>query len=141
MVMRVCCGLTLAVVSLFAVSAAQALPPLPKYVQDAYKDKPEYAQFSAAVAGLKSKCDLCHIPKADKKAKGHGLNDFGHAMHEHLDDGAFKKAHMEAGKNPAMGAAAAKMVVEALQKSEADKKSDGKTYGELMKAGELPGTN
>ena len=57
-------------------SSAFALPPLPKYMSEAAKAKPELKGFSDAVDGLKSKCDVCHKPGADKKGKGHGLERF-----------------------------------------------------------------
>jgi hypothetical protein len=123
------------------VSTAQALPGLPKYVTEAYEGKTEYQPFAQKVAALKSKCDLCHIPKADKKAKGHGLNDFGHAMHEHFDDGAFKKLDKTAKNNADDAKKARDLVIEALEKSEADKNAAGKSFGEIIKSGELPGKN
>ncbi len=122
-------------------SSAQALPGVPKYLPKAYEGKPEYKAFSEKVAALKTKCDLCHKPGVKKTEKGHGLNDFGHAMHEHFEDGKFKKLDKSAKETPADGEAALKLVVEALQKSEADKNAEGKSFGEIMKAGELPGKN
>ena len=123
------------------VSTASALPALPKYVAEAYEGKTEYQPFVQKYDALKSKCDLCHKPKADKKAKGHGLNDFGHAMHEHLDDGAFKKLDKSGKDIPDDHKKALDLVIEALKKSEADKNADGKPFGEIIKAGDLPGKN
>jgi hypothetical protein len=124
-----------------AVSNAYALPALPKYVAEAYEGKTEYQPFVQKYDTLKSKCDLCHIPKADKKAKGHGLNDFGHAVHEHLDDGAFKKLDKSGKDVPDDHKKALDLVIDALKKSEADKNAAGKSFGEIIKAGELPGNN
>ena len=131
-------SLTIAFSALFAAPAF-ALPPIPSYVAQAVADKPEYEKFAAVFAGLKSKCDLCHTPGADKKAKGHGLNDYGHAVHEHLNDGEFKTLHKTAKENPADAKKALQLIVDSLEKAAADKNADGKTFGELIKAGQLPG--
>jgi hypothetical protein len=86
------------------------------------------------------KCDTCHKPGADKKAKGHGLNDFGEAVHKVLKHKEFLAADKEK-DDPKQLELAKKLVAEALTAAEAAKKDGGKTYGELMKAGTLPGTN
>ena len=122
-------------------SSASALTPLPKYVAEAYEGSTDYQSFVQKFDALKSKCHLCHKPDADKKAKGHGLNDFGHAMHEHLNDDEFKKLDKSGKTNPGDHKKALDLVIEALKKSEADKNADGKSFGEIMKAGELPGKN
>jgi hypothetical protein len=119
---------------------ALALPPLPPYVAEHYQGQPEYAKFSAAFAGLKMKCDTCHMPGADKKAKGHGLNDFGKAVHDNFKHKDFLAAN-KAKDDPAELAKAKKLVAEALVAAEALKNSDGKSFGELMRAGQLPGKN
>jgi hypothetical protein len=129
-------GLTFLSVS----SAALALPPLPPYIADHYKTQPEFDKFAAAFAAQKMKCDTCHKPGADKKAKGHGLNDFGEAVHKHLKHKDFLAANKEKA-DPVQAAAAMKFVADALKAAEAEKNADGKIYGELMKAGMLPGKN
>ena len=65
------------------VITASALPPLPKYVENHYRASPEHAKYVQLFRGLEEehKCDACHNPDADKKAKGHGLNDYGQAVH------------------------------------------------------------
>ena len=70
-----------------------ALPPLPPYVAEHYQGQPEYAKFVETFAGLKMKCDTCHTPGADKKAKGHGLNDFGKAVHDNFKHKDFLAAN------------------------------------------------
>ena len=122
-------------------AGASALPPLPKYVAEYYAGKPEYAKFSEAWTGMKLKCDACHKPGADRKAKGHGLNDFGEAVHKHLKHKEFLAADKARLDDAKMAELAKKLVAEALAAAEAAKKDNGKTYGELMKAGTLPGTN
>jgi hypothetical protein len=121
-------------------STAFALPPLPPYVAAHYKDQADFAKFVEAFSAQKMKCDACHKPGADKKAKGHGLNDFGEAVHKHLKHKDFLAANKEK-DDPAQAAAATKFVADALKAAEAEKNADGKTFGELMKAGTLPGKN
>ena len=43
--------------------------------------------------------------------------------------------------NAQEAAKAKKLIADALTKAEAEKNADGKTYGELLKAGQMPGTN
>ena len=124
----------------FLASTAAALPPLPPYVAEHYKSQPEYAKFATAFTALKMKCDTCHLPSADKKAKGYGLNDFGEAMHKHLKHKDFLAANKVKAENPAEAAKAVKLVADALLAAESEKNAEGKTFGELMKTG-LPGKN
>jgi hypothetical protein len=121
-------------------TTALALPPLPAYVGDYYKADPEYAKFAAVFAGTKTKCDTCHTPGADKKAKGHGLNDFGKAVHDNFKHKDFLAAN-KAKADPAEATKAKKLVADALTAAAALKNADGKTYGELLKAGQMPGKN
>jgi hypothetical protein len=122
-------------------SAASALPPLPPYVAAHYKAQPEYAKFEEAFSAQKMKCDACHKPGVDKKAKGHGLNDFGEAVHKHLKHKDFLAAHKVKADDPAEAAKATQLVADALKAAEAEKNAEGKTFGELIKAGQLPGKN
>ena len=137
---RVVCVAFVLAGPLVLAGSAWALPPLPRYVGEYYAARPEYSKFSMAFSKLTLKCDTCHKPGADKKAKGHGLNDFGEAMHKVLKHKEFLAADKEKG-DPKMAELAKKLVAEALAAAEAAKKEGGKTYGELMKAGSLPGTN
>ena len=127
----------LAIVTLFAAaSVALALPPIPKYIPQVLEGKDDYKAFLADFKAGDTKCASCHIPKADKKAKGHALNDFGQAMHKHLDDKAFMAA--DKAKDDAT---ALKLFNEAWGKAIVDKNEAGQTYAELLKAGKLPGKN
>jgi hypothetical protein len=120
-------------IPLFA-STALALPPIPKYLEAEFQDKPEYKAFLPLIAG--GKCSACHIPGADKKAKGHALNDFGQAMHKHLDD----KGFLAADKAKDM-AGALKLLNEAWGKAIEEKNADGTKYIDLIKEGKNPGKN
>ena len=141
--------LTAAIV-IFTTTAAFALPPIPDYAAEHYAKEPggekivEAMKFKAAMG----KCSMCHIPDADKKAKGHGLNDFGKAVHDNFKHKDFtaedKNAKAEGATDEAKAAAKAKamaILVDALGKASAMKNKDGKVYGDLIKAGTLPGDN
>lgn len=136
-----------AVILGLAASSAYALPPIPDYIKESFGDKAEYKGYLAAAEAQKSKCASCHVPGQDKKAKGHALNDFGKAVHKHLDDKAFMaadKAGKEAAdeKGKAEGKAKAKaLFLTAWEKASADKNADGKTFGDLIKEGKIPGKN
>ena len=119
---------------------AEGLPPLPKYVQEHYSASPEYSKFAETFKGMKSKCDTCHTPGADKKAKGHGLNDFGKAVHDNFKHRDFLAAD-KAKSDPEQAAKAKKLLADALAAAEGLKNADGKSFGELIKAGSLPGKN
>ena len=139
MTRTVCCCLAMFSACVF-IASASALPPLPAYVGDYYKSQPEYAKFAEVFAGMKTKCDTCHTPGADKKAKGHGLNDFGKAVHDNFKHKDFLAAN-KAKDNPAEAAKAKKLIADALTAAASEKNADGKSYGELLKAGQMPGKN
>lgn len=79
------------------------------------------AKYPALEAASKeAKCNVCHFGEEKKNR-----NDYGAAMGNHLG-----------GKNIKDTAA----VDAALGKTEADKSTGGKTFGELIKEGKLPGS-
>ena len=128
-------------------SSAQALPPIPDYIKESFGDKPEYKAYLAAADAQKSKCASCHVPGQDKKAKGHALNDFGKAVHKHLDDKAFmaadkagKEAADEKGKTEGK-AKAKELFLASWNKAAAEKNAEGKAFGDLIKDGKIPGKN
>lgn len=131
------------VAGIVALSSANAfaLPPIPNYLADMAASKPEYKGFLEQYNNLTGKCAVCHIPGEDKKKKGHALNDFGHAFHEHLNDDAFTAAHKAKPKDAKLSPEAQKEFAAAWEKVQSDKNSDGKAFGDLIKAGELPGKN
>ena len=114
----------------------QAFPTLPGYLKDGYKDDASYKAFLETVEGLKMKCDVCHKPGADKKAKGHGLNDFGKAFHDVFKHRDFQAAHKDKKNDEAM-----KLFKEAWDKAVKEKNADGKVFEEFIKEGKLPGKN
>ena len=117
-------------------ATANAFPSLPGYLKDAYKDDKDYKPFLETVEGLKMKCDVCHKPGADKKAKGHGLNDFGKVYHDRFDHKGFSAADKAKNTDEAM-----KLFKAAWEKSITEKNADGKVYFDLIKDGKLPGKN
>ena len=125
-----------AVICGFGAASALAFPSMPKYLQDGYKGDKDYKPFLDTVEGLKMKCDVCHKPGAEKKARGHGLNDFGKVYHDRFKPKDFKAADMEKKTEEAM-----KIFKAAWEKSLTEKNADGKVYGDLIKEGKLPGKN
>lgn len=134
--MRLKTALASAVICGFGAVSAYAFPPMPTYLIDGYKNEKDYKAFIDNVEALKSKCDVCHKPGADKKAKGHGLNDFGKVYHDRFKHKDFQAAHKEKKTDEAM-----KIFKDAWEKSITEKNADGKVYGDLIKEGKLPGKN
>lgn len=134
--MRLRIVLACAVVCSLGVSNAFAFSKLPTYLANGYKEDKDYKSFLETVEGLKSKCDVCHIPGADKKAKGHGLNDFGKVYHDRFKHKDFTAADKDMKTEEAM-----KIFKDAWEKSILEKNAEGKVYGDLIKAGKLPGKN
>jgi len=122
---------------------ARALPPLPKYVEEHYQGSPAYTKFVEKFKSLdmEHQCDACHKPGVDRKVKGHGLNDFGQTVAKNFKHRDFNKADKLGKDNAEEAAKAKKLIAEALSKAEAEKNAAGKTFGELLKAGQMPGTN
>jgi hypothetical protein len=133
----------LAGVLIFWSLPAGALPPLPGYVEEHYAADPAYAKFAEHYRGLdkEQKCDACHKPGVDKKVKGHGLNDYGQAVARNFKHRDFNKADKLGKNNPEEAAKARQLIADALRQTEGVKNADGKTYGELLKAGQMPGKN
>lgn len=130
-----CCGVF--AVCLLAANTASALPPFPGLLSLALKDDADSKKFLDAVGMLKMKCEVCHKPGVDKaKDKNHGLNDFGEAMHKSVDFKALKPAIKDKNNEKIL-----ELFKAGYAKATAEKNADGKTFGELIKAGTLPGKN
>lgn len=134
--MRLKLALALTFICGIGTADAFAFSKLPTYLADGYKDDKAYKPFLDTVEGLKSKCDICHKPGADKKAKGHGLNDFGKVYHDRFKHKDFTAADKDKKTDEAM-----KVFKDAWEKSIIEKNADGKVYGDLIKEGKLPGKN
>ena len=103
-----------------------------KQFGDAWKEfyeKPSKNEdFKKLVAD--AKCNVCHI-QGEKKTKH---NPYGEQVEELLKKADYPKERFE--NEPAK---VKEEIEAAFKKVEAAKAKDGKTYGEKIKAGELPG--
>lgn len=79
------------------------------------------AKYPDLAAAKEAKCGVCHPSSDDKKVR----NDYAMAFGKGL---GMKNQKDEAKINEALAAA------------EGEKNADGKTYGDLIKAGKLPGS-
>lgn len=88
------------------------------------KDTPFAAKVEAA------KCNLCHIDGKPKKMR----NEFGMAVSKHL-----KKDDVGPGKkiDPATDDGK-KAIAAGLAQALTEKRADGKSFGDVIKAGEMP---
>ncbi|MGI8978248.1 MAG: hypothetical protein ACR2FY_03380 [Pirellulaceae bacterium] len=107
--------------------SAQARPGYHAILAEFYKDNAAIVN-KAKPANL-DKCNLCH-DAATKNKKDH--NEYGKALEKHMPAEMFK---MVAADKEAL----AKKLREALKATEAEKHSSGKTFGEVITAGKLPG--
>jgi hypothetical protein len=116
--------LMLGAMAVSLVGSAQARPPYPAIFKEVYEGNG--AAIKDAITGDK-KCNVCH-EGTDKKMR----NEFGKALSKHFGKDDFTKLK---GDKEALAAG----LKEAFKKVEKDKNSDGKTFGELLKDGKLPG--
>ena len=124
---KVCMTFVLGCVAVaLCASQASALPPFNKEWTAKYVEGNGNAAFVEAVGT--TKCNVCHFGKS-KKDK----NEYGTAVGKYL-----KKAEYD--KIKADPATAKKFIIDGLEKAEAEKAASGKTYGEILKGGELPVT-
>jgi len=114
-VMLLCAGCALAI----SVRTATAIPPFQKQFLAMYLEGNDNEEFVAAVK--KAKCNVCHMGKKKKDR-----NAYGKELAKLLD----KKEH----KDDVEAIQAALKKVAAMKAEEG-----GKTYGELIKEGKLPG--
>jgi len=104
--------------SMFVVTGGEAMAR-PKYLKVLNETYPDLVKKHGTDGKLT--CAVCH-PEKDKKKR----NNYGVAMAGKLE----KKNESDEAK-----------IKEALTKTEGEKsKTEGKTFGDLIKAGELPGT-
>ena len=85
-----CAVLSGSILSGMSETSVFAFPPIPGQIKEAFKDDKDYKPFLDTVEALKSKCDVCHKPGADKKGRGHGLNDFGKVYHDRFEAKKYK---------------------------------------------------
>lgn len=113
-------SIAVAVVFSLLILAGNDVSARPKYANVATAQYADLAKKHGTNGKLG--CNVCH-PEKDKKKR----NNFGLALSKALT----KKNETDEDK-----------IKEALTKTEGEKSAtDGKTFGDLIKAGELPGTN
>ena len=123
---KVCVSLVLTLVAVcWFVPSASALPPFNKEWMAKYKDGSKNAKFVEAIDT--AKCNVCHAGESKKMR-----NDYGKAVGKYLTKAKYNEIKEDE-------SAAKKYILDALQKAEAEKGNGGKSYGELFKAGQLPG--
>ncbi len=107
---------------------AQAVPLFKKKFDEKYVKDSSDQKFKDAAK--EANCGICHDAK-DKKLR----NDYGKALSELL-----KKDQFKAAREKAQPDVVKKEIFDAFEKVESKKSEKGKTFGELIKAGELPGS-
>ena len=130
-----CAVLSGSILSGMSETSVFAFPPIPGQIQEAFKNDKDYKPFLDTF-GVKMNCDICHKPGAEKKARGHGLNDFGKVYHDRFEAKKYKTANEEKKADEAI-----KLMKAAWDKSITEKNADGKVYGDLIKEGKLPSKN
>lgn len=119
---KVCvCFVLLVLAIVWSIPSASALPPFNKEWVAKYNPGEKNAKY------VEAKCNVCHAGES-KKMK----NDYGKAVGKYLTKAKYNEIKEDE-------AAAKKYIIEGLQKAEADKNAAGKSYGDLIKAGQLPG--
>ena len=123
---KVCMYLVLGLVTIaWSVQTASALPPFNKEWTAKYVEGNGNAKFVEAVST--AKCNVCHEGTSKKMH-----NAYGKVVQKYLTKAKYNEIKEDE-------AAGKKYIIEGLQKAEAEKGSNGKTYGELLKGGSLPG--
>lgn len=114
--------------TLLAARPASALLPWQRDWEEKYVKDNKDAKFVEAAKA--ARCNVCH--DANSKTRK-DKNDYGKAVGKFITKSEFdmlkKKKDDEGAK---------KYVLQALEKAEAEKGADGKTYGDKIKAGLLP---
>ena len=123
---KVCVCVLLGLVAVaFSLQSASALPPINKEWTDKYVKGNSNAKFVEAVGT--AKCNVCHVGTS-KKDK----NEYGKAVGKFLTKAKYNEIKEDTEK-------AKQYIIDGLNKAEAEKDPSGKSYGDIIKAGELPG--
>jgi hypothetical protein len=108
------------------VGSTLALPPFDKEWKGKYVEGNKNEGFVKAAG--EAKCNVCHDP-ATKSKKDH--NVYGKVVKKYLTKNDYNK--IKGDKEAAL-----KYILDGLDKAAAEKDGNGKTYGDKIKAGELP---
>jgi hypothetical protein len=123
---KVCVCIVLSLVAIvWTASSATALPPFNKEWTGKYVEGNGNAKFVEAVGT--AKCNVCHVGTSKKDR-----NEYGMAVSKFLTKAKYNEIKDDE-------AVAKKYILEGLDKAAAEKSGAGKSYGELIKSGELPG--
>jgi hypothetical protein len=124
-----------ALVSLaMSVRSVNALPPINIQWHEKYSALKE-AVVKAYGEESTDKCNVCHIPGKGKKEK----NAYGLTVGKFVTKARITKIKEDAGDDAdAAAEATKKYILEGLSKVEGEKGANGKTFGEMIKAGTLP---
>jgi len=122
---KVCVCFVLCLFGIISVQCASALPPFSKEWKGKYVEGNGNAKF--VEAATTANCNVCHVG-TDRKMR----NAYGMAVSKYLTKAKFQeiKDDVEVSK---------KYILDGLDKAAAEKNDSGKTYGELIKAGQMPG--
>ncbi len=121
----------------YGASQARAIDEFEKAFKEKYVDTSNDPQFKKAVED--ANCNLCHVSRKKKTVR----NDYGKALSKFMG-GTVKKdldAAQASGGDAGHQAAMDKILKtfgEALDKVADEKSPSGKTFGELIKDGQLP---
>ena len=119
---KVCiCVVVCLIAVAWSMQSASALPPFNKEWVAKYNPGEKYSTY------VEAKCNVCHTGMSKKEK-----NEYGKAVGKYLTKAKYNAIKEEEAKAKAY-------ILEGLQKVEGEKSSGGKTYGELLKAGTLPG--
>ena len=104
------------------VQSVSALPAFNKQFLETYKEA------SILPAAKEAKCNVCHYGKSKKLR-----NDYGQTLKKFVTKEDYKKLKDDK-------EALKKKIEDAFKACLKEKSTSGKTFGELIKAGKLPGT-
>ena len=120
------------VAAAIAPKNVDAVPAFKKAFDERVTNVSKDAKLVTAIKA--AKYNVCHYVDGDKKSKKQ-KNDFGVAMGKLLKKDNYKSTRIAAEPDKVKAEYDA-----AFEKLMATKNAKGKTYGELLKAGKLPGT-
>src|SRR5215208_1756722 len=119
----VCIVLGLFAIAL-SVESASALPPFNREWTGKYIEGNGNAKFVEAVGT--AKCNVCHMGTSKKDR-----NEYGMAVSKYLTKAKYNEIKDDE-------AVAKKYILDGLEKAAAEKNAAGKSFGDLIKSGELP---
>lgn len=118
------------VLTLTLSSPAFAITELGKLWKEHYVTDKSPEAFATAVK--KANCNVCHVKGKEKKEVN---NEYGNSLKDLVDAEDIKKRLKTEPEK------VKQEVIEHFKKVEATKAKDGKTFGDRIKAGELPATD